>query len=88
MAPQTFPERTNPKCKNSECKNPNLFSGIYVIIPNVKILNFLGISIPNPKRVLSLGRVATHPAKLGEEGEAFFPSPAKLGASLLPRILQ
>ncbi len=27
---RSFPKRTNP-----ECKNPNLFRGIYVIIPNV-----------------------------------------------------
>jgi hypothetical protein len=36
---QRFPKRTNPKHKNPECKDPSLFSGIYVIIPNVKILN-------------------------------------------------
>ncbi len=51
LALQTFPEWTNP-----ECNKPNLFSEIYEIIPNVKILNFSGISIPNPKRVLILGR--------------------------------
>jgi hypothetical protein len=31
-APRTFPKRYIP-----ECKNPNLFGGIYVIIPNIKI---------------------------------------------------
>ncbi len=26
-------ERSKPKRKNTECKNPNLFSGIYIKIP-------------------------------------------------------
>jgi hypothetical protein len=36
---QSFPEQTNPELKHPERKNPNLFSGIYFIIPNIKILN-------------------------------------------------
>jgi hypothetical protein len=34
VAPRTFPKRNNP-----ERNNPNLFSGIYVKIPNVNIPN-------------------------------------------------
>jgi hypothetical protein len=34
-APRTFPERKNPESKNSKRNNPNLFSGIYIIIPKI-----------------------------------------------------
>ncbi len=34
--PWTFPEQNNPEHKNPKRNNPNLFSGIYVKIPNPK----------------------------------------------------
>ena len=41
----TFPKGTNPERKNSKCKKPDLFSGISIIIPNIRIPKL--VKIPN-----------------------------------------
>jgi hypothetical protein len=69
----SFPKQTNPKCKN-----PNLFSGIYIIIPNIRI------HLKNPENTYcSINIMNRIPeAKLGEGGKVFLPSPSLAGGAL------
>ncbi len=63
MAPQTFPER----------KNPNLFSGIYIVIPNVKIPNPSLVLSPSPSFTEKFGNIKFGPKNSGMLHSGFLP---------------